>query len=189
MDGLWHDFIPIAFHVDYWDYIGWKDRFASRSYSERQRQHASEQQMRTVYTPGFMYNGQEWRQWFVRRYFDFPEANDTAGKLVADIANRQAVVSFTPITSGERKLEINIALLGFDLETPVQTGENRGQVLKHDFVVLGLRRNRLTFDTNQYVGTIELPKKSTDAPRYAVAIWVSPQGSQRPLQAVGGWLE
>ena len=41
--GVWSQFIPIALHVDYWDYIGWKDRYASPSHAQRQRQYAREQ--------------------------------------------------------------------------------------------------------------------------------------------------
>ena len=75
-DGLWREFIPLAFHVDYWDYIGWKDRFASPKNSNRQRQYARGQSLKTVYTPGFLYNGEEWRGWFIRRFIDLPEGND-----------------------------------------------------------------------------------------------------------------
>src|SRR5437867_10582189 len=39
--GLWRDFVPIAFHVDYWDSLGWKDPFAIKAYSERQRDYAA----------------------------------------------------------------------------------------------------------------------------------------------------
>ena len=35
--GLWKDFVPLAFHVDYWDYLGWRDPWGSREYSNRQR--------------------------------------------------------------------------------------------------------------------------------------------------------
>ena len=59
--GLWRDFIPLAFHVDYWDYIGWVDRFASPAFTARQYRYAAQQSMRTVYTPGFFNNGKEWR--------------------------------------------------------------------------------------------------------------------------------
>jgi len=43
-EDLWSGFVPIALHVDYWDYIGWKDPYASREYSQRQRQIAAERQ-------------------------------------------------------------------------------------------------------------------------------------------------
>lgn len=73
-EGLWEEFIPIALHVDYWDYIGWQDRFASKQYSQRQRQYAREQSLKTVYTPGFVYNGKEWRNWFAKRFLISPMA-------------------------------------------------------------------------------------------------------------------
>src|SRR6059036_3501 len=52
--GLWRDFVPIAFHVDYWDSLGWKDPFAIKAYSERQRDYAASWRSRSVYTPGFV---------------------------------------------------------------------------------------------------------------------------------------
>ena len=187
-DGLWQTFIPLAFHVDYWDYIGWEDRFASPAHTARQRIHAQEQSMRTIYTPGFMYNGKEWRQWFVRRYLDFPETG-TVGKLTVDINQQTASVTFNPAAAGGVHLDVNIALLGFDLETQVKAGENVCDVLKHDFVVLGSARNARTPRWGEYTVMIQLPERSNDAPKYGVVVWVSPAGSQRPLQAVGGWLE
>lgn len=39
--GLWNSLIPVAFHVDYWDHIGWKDRFSDAAFTERQRRYAS----------------------------------------------------------------------------------------------------------------------------------------------------
>ena len=56
-DRLWREIIPIAFHVDYWNYIGWQDRFSSPVYSERQRHYARNKGLSTVYTPGFLLNG------------------------------------------------------------------------------------------------------------------------------------
>ncbi len=58
---LWQRLVPIAFHVDYWDYIGWKDRFSQSEFSARQRQYVKENALPTVYTPGIMSNGKEWR--------------------------------------------------------------------------------------------------------------------------------
>ena len=63
---LWHEVVPVAFHVDYWDYIGWKDRFASPVYGNRQRDYARNRHVGTVYTPGFVLAGKEWRSWFRR---------------------------------------------------------------------------------------------------------------------------
>jgi len=51
------DVLALAWHVDYWDYIGWKDTFASAAYSDRQRSYARHQRERMVYTPQAMVNG------------------------------------------------------------------------------------------------------------------------------------
>ena len=53
------DIIALAFHVDYWDYIGWKDIFASPAYTDRQRAYAFAGGRRMVYTPQMVINGQE----------------------------------------------------------------------------------------------------------------------------------
>ena len=47
--GLWTDFIPIAFHVDYWDYIGWQDPYAYSRYTQRQYRYQENNNIRSVY--------------------------------------------------------------------------------------------------------------------------------------------
>lgn len=65
--GLWDEFIPLAFHVDYWNDLGWPDRFASKTFTDRQREYARQGYLSSVYTPGFVLRGDEWRGWFMRR--------------------------------------------------------------------------------------------------------------------------
>ena len=57
---LWRRYVPIAFHVDYWDYLGWTDRYADPRHAARQRQYARQGGVRTVYTPAFIVNGRAW---------------------------------------------------------------------------------------------------------------------------------
>src|SRR5262245_15218825 len=61
--GLWKDYVPVALHVDYWDYLGWRDRWGSKAFSDRQRTYAQLWQSDSIYTPGFVLNGKEWRAW------------------------------------------------------------------------------------------------------------------------------
>jgi hypothetical protein len=49
--------IPLAFHVDYWDYIGWKDPFSKAEFSERQRKYSQIMNLRGSYTPQLVING------------------------------------------------------------------------------------------------------------------------------------
>src|SRR5882724_9692041 len=61
--GLWKDFVPVAFHVDYWDYLGWRDPWSSKTFTDRQHAYARAWRSDSVYTPGFVLNGKEWRTW------------------------------------------------------------------------------------------------------------------------------
>jgi hypothetical protein len=186
-DGLWSEFIPIAFHVDYWDYIGWKDRFGSAQNSNRQRRYAKEQSLNTVYTPGFLYNGQEWRGWFVRRFMDLPEGGKP-GVLTLEVTDKLARARFSPPTQSSDGFVLNVALLGFGLNSEVTAGENRGRKLPHDFIVLGVQTANFEPQDGDYQTQTALPKSNITAPRYGVVAWVSRGGKQAPLQATGGWI-
>ena len=55
--------VPIALHVDYWDYIGWKDTYAREAHSARQRKMAKLARAAMVYTPQVLLQGQDFRRW------------------------------------------------------------------------------------------------------------------------------
>ncbi|MFP6683030.1 MAG: DUF1223 domain-containing protein, partial [Gammaproteobacteria bacterium] len=155
--------------------------------SNRQRQYAREQSLKTVYTPGFLYNGQEWRGWFVRRYMDLPEGGNP-GELKLDISDNFARARYSPQESSNDHLVLNIALLGFDLNSQVTAGENRGRELPHDFVMLGLETVNLKLRDGYYETETALPTSHITAPSYGIVAWVSKHGRQAPLQATGGWM-
>jgi len=183
---LWSHFVPLAFHVDYWDYIGWKDPYASKEYSQRQRRYAHQFNERTVYTPGMRKNGEDWRSW---RFFGNPEtkANGDAGKVSITINNDSFTAHYIPSPENidAKNLQLNVAILGVGLSNDVTRGENRGKTLEHDFVVLGISRYS-SGGANQWKG--KLPEASVDAPSYAVAVWVTEGQQLAPIQATGGYL-
>ena len=183
--GLWRDFIPVAFHVDYWDYIGWPDRFASPAFTARQYVYAQQQSMRTVYTPGFFNNGKEWR-WRSHQLGNAKKA-DPVGVLSLEVEDQTAKVRFDT-NENNRKLSANIVLLGFDIKTDVKAGENTGRTLTHDFVVLSIEEAPLTSGQGGYSGTLPVPESGIHAERYALVAWVTTRDNQDPIQAVGGWL-
>src|SRR5262245_60556333 len=135
---LWMDFVPAAFHVDYWDYLGWRDSFGSVEYSDRQRTYAAQWKSRSVYTPGLVLDGKEWRARFNRD--ELPRASTQAiGVLTASSSDgKQWLLRFEPIAAKASVFDFHGVLLGFDLSSDVKTGENRGRKLQHDFVVLAL---------------------------------------------------
>ena len=179
-DGLWQNFIPVALHVDYWDYIGWKDRFADPAYSARQRQYAREQSLKTVYTPGFTYNGEEWCNWFGKRKMDFASGN-MPGVLKLELTDNQATVSFNPSEITRDKLNVSLALLGFDLETKVNAGENKGKKLPHNFVVLAINSANIEWKDNQYIAHLNIPTSQIKSNRYGIVAWVNNSREQKPL--------
>jgi len=187
-DDLWSRLVPVAFHVDYWDHLGWKDRFSDARFSRRQRAYAGLWGHGVVYTPGFVLNGREWRGGPFRgslRLADGP----APGRLRAMVDGRRVAVRYRPDAPAERPLVAHVAVLGFDRETAVDAGENRGRTLHHDFVVLAYRTLRLASDPDKgLTATAIIPEVTGASGRTALATWVSARGSPAPLQATGGWL-
>jgi hypothetical protein len=132
------DVIALSLHVDYWDYIGWKDPFAQRAHTERQRGYSRALSQRYVYTPQMVVDG---------ALQDVGSDRAAIDKLI-DKA-RRAQVGPTLSVAGEgaqRVLRISSAnanaaatiwLVGFDRkhETPVRAGENSGKRLANHNVV------------------------------------------------------
>jgi len=135
---------PLAFHVDYWDYIGWKDRFSKAEFSDRQRKTAAFGGAGYVYTPQFVMNGRDFKGWDNSR---LNESIETTQKFASranlslnavteangDItlkANAQAVKP-----ADAKNTDVFIALYENKLVSQVKAGENSGRELKHDYVV------------------------------------------------------
>lgn len=137
--------VPLAFHVDYWDYIGWKDAFAKAEFSDRQRRAARLQNSNTVYTPQFMLNGADFRSWFRdNRLKDQLAKNHREQAAIemmlrlSNAKNKQLKLS-TTIKPNSNSLDKNhdlyIAVYENGLKTAVKAGENKGRELTHDYVV------------------------------------------------------
>ena len=136
--------VPLAFHVDYWDYIGWKDRFGRPGFADRQRTLVGLQGSRTVYTPQIMFNGKDARGSTTGGQFDNgirelaakkPAANiSLRGQLAADSIEVAVGVNLTD-ESSRKDAALYIALSENNLVSRVTAGENKGVSLKHDHVV------------------------------------------------------
>ena len=178
---LWKRVVPVAFHVDYWDYIGWKDRFADATFGERQRRYARQGRAGGVYTPGLFVDGREWRGW--RRGRQPQSSGAMTGPLTAVIDGSSVEVTFASAT-GQKAERVFLALLGMDRTTVVRAGENRGRTLRQDFVVLDLQEQRLDEAQQR---SFSIPR-DPDAGRQALATWVTDASGLNVLQATGGWL-
>ncbi len=187
--GLWKDFVPIAFHVDYWDYLGWRDPWASKEFSDRQRAYAEFWRSDSVYTPGLVLNGKEWRTWAT--YKNGPAStSDRPG--VITVKSSDAIhwdVSFSPTKLFNQGYALHAALMASGLRSDVKAGENRGRRLEHDFIVLTLASVTLTNHNGSFGGQFEIAAKDSANAHLALAAWVTQTGRRDPLQATGGWIE
>ena len=88
-----------AFHVGYWDYIGWVDRFAAPAYTNRQREVAARNNLRSIYTPQVVFNGRDWPNWSIG--LNQPNAREPARAniTVQQLGADQFEASVTPITN------------------------------------------------------------------------------------------
>lgn len=135
--------VPLALHVDYWDYIGWKDPYAKREFSLRQRKFTQLQRMAFVYTPQVMLQGRDFRGWGSKAFDEAlarinaqpAKANLKLAILGAD-ANGLEVEAAAELVQASATADLYLAAYQSRLESRVSAGENRGRVLSHDYVVL-----------------------------------------------------
>jgi len=181
--GLWRDFVPVALPVDYWDRLGWADRLASREFTARQYAYAEAWGATTVYTPGFVLDGREWRESAGRKP---PAAGTKAGVLKVEIGEGRVRVTFAPAVATPGNYEVHVAVLAGGIISQVKAGENRGETLAHEFVARSLTAHPLAAGAAEFA----LPgDRAPDGKRHALAVWVTRPTSLEPLQATGGWLD
>ncbi len=180
------DLLALSFHVDYWDYLGWKDRFSSADYTRRQRMLGANNQQRTIYTPEFFVNGMEARG-----------ANNILSKIQK--ANQQEAPLDLRLTVERDDVELVVALhspasrntvgqvhhryLVYEnnLSTDVKRGENSGEVLHHQQVVRYMSPPQNLQADNQHRIVID---PDWQVENIGVAVLVTSPGDQHYLQAL-----
>lgn len=134
--------VPLALHVDYWDYIGWRDRFADARFSARQRESVRRGGGRVVYTPQVLLDGRDFRPWN-----DAAAFTQALGRIAAKPAQARLTLNAAE-KSGTWSIRLEgrtvprkgratayLAIYENGLETEVRAGENAGARLRHGQVV------------------------------------------------------
>ncbi len=133
--------IPLAFHVDYWDYIGWQDPYANPRFTLRQKTHSARNGLPTIYTPQLVLSGKNLRP----RFLLSPKlasinADKAPLRLQLEVAETPAGdldvgvrVDWLEAPSGDARLYL--ALTEDGLRSSVEAGENAGRHLSHEHVV------------------------------------------------------
>jgi hypothetical protein len=167
-----------AFHVAYWDYIGWKDRFAQPVFSTRQKDIATQNHQSGVYTPQLVRNGRDWHDYQQVTEPQLPSRASISLQRVGETDGFEARV--VPVDA-QAAWTAYWTVTEDGHSSRVKAGENAGEFLKHDFVV------RQYTPVGQYQGPqvlkfFALPAQA-DHPR-RINLVVSSAGNRLPLQAL-----
>jgi len=126
--------VPLEWHVDYWDSLGWPDRFDDARYTQRQRELAGRSAQHIIYTPEVALDGHEWPEW--ARGLPAPSAARAPMQLslrVSPGARLHVLLRGTPITGNGWRAYFVVTEDG--LNSAVRAGENNGVVLHHGYTV------------------------------------------------------
>lgn len=171
---------PLSFHVDYWNYLGWKDPFSDPAYTRRQRQYGQAMALSSIYTPQMIVNGTD--QFVGHR-------QDTADKIIEKALNTSVPVRVELQVTGwadgplliayktinaRSDMNLHIALVERGLKMNIARGENKGKTLHHENVVRVFK----TVDPGEGQMTIQ-PPKDVDRGQASVIAYVQEADTMR----------
>lgn len=127
-DRLW-----LGFHVDYWDDLGWRDRYSDARYADRQREISVRTAPQRIYTPEVVLEGREYRGWRA----GVPAAGGATGPvLTVELQGERPRYRLKAQLDGaDANVRLYAAITEDGLHQRVLAGENRGRLLQHDRVV------------------------------------------------------
>lgn len=171
--------IPISFHVDYWNRLGWTDPFSSNSYSSRQRWYGQHLPGHSVYTPQLVVNGKEETVGNNRKavislvqkeLLVGPVTTLSIGEIVID--KNSVSFQYTTVNAGKDAL-LNIALVQKQVITRIKAGENDGVTVTNRNIVRSFNTQPLNGDGSAHVSR-PTDFKNSD---YALVVFVQDRNS------------
>lgn len=186
--------VPLSLHVNYWDYIGWRDPYAQQRFADRQRKLAQVMRAKIIYTPQVMLQGQDFRRWGSGGAFDEAVARINARPPGASIAlalrggqpDSLAVEVRAELLDRAQEADVGLYLATYEnkLVSSVSAGENRGRTLAHDYVVFEWL-GPIPFSGGRIDERRALPLPPGAAPTHSgVAAFVQNRRSAEVLQAL-----
>ena len=175
------DVLALAFHVTYWDRLGWPDRFASADFTARQHDLAQRAGSAQVYTPQVLANGRDWRGWP-----QLPAAAPgitTAPTLTLARDGDSVTAQIQGQAGAAGQFGGYWVVLEDQHHNQVRAGENAGQTLRHDHVVRLLKPVPAWTAALGSSAQLSVSRGAPEHPR-RVAFVVTDGATQRPLQAL-----
>lgn len=184
--------IALAFHVDYWDRLGWKDRFAAPAWTERQYAMARANRSRLVYTPQVLVQGHDFRDWQGKgsaAALAAVSAKPARARIAIEAQPQHGTIavkaSANVPASGDRKnAALFIALADSRLVSDVKAGENAGVRLTHDHVVRAMRGGVAANASGDVNSDVALPTPAESGVATTVVAFVQNTENGDVLQAL-----
>ncbi len=158
------DVIPMALHVDYWDYIGWKDTFGQAKFTKRQKGYARAAGKRMIYTPQMVIAGQEHvvgnKPGQVSRLIKSHKAQDTGIDLKVSRSGNKVLIEAEADRPSKRPMWVQLVRLRDLASVDIKRGENAGKKITYSNIVSDWQRID-TWDGDSPL-SISRPVKGTD---------------------------
>ncbi|MEO5734679.1 MAG: DUF1223 domain-containing protein [Rubrivivax sp.] len=181
------DVLALAFHVDYWDRLGWADRFATHSATQRQYDLASLAGRSGVYTPQVIVGGQDWRSWPRLPAAQPAGASATTVNVSLVRDGDRVTAQVAPGEAAGKALAGRFsgywAVLEDSYQSNVRAGENSGETLRHDHVVRQYQPVESWRVSEGLKATLQVSSGVAEHPRRVVFVVTDP-ATAKPLQAV-----
>ena len=189
--------VLLAFHVDYWNQLGWPDRFSQAAFSARQREVAARASRGVVYTPQVVLDGRALNQTYtfdaVERRLGAINSGPALASITADPTTEsgkvqvRAQIRLTDLAA-RADAEAWVALFERGLSSRVTRGENAGKVLDHDFVVRELAGPfAIGPDGRARIDQVIALRPDWNGPHIGLAIFVQRRGDGSTLQALSSY--
>lgn len=156
------DIIALALHVDYWDYIGWKDSFANPAFTQRQRAYAKAAGTRTIYTPQMIVGGRDHlvgtKPMELAKLID--EHADTADAVSVRLSRKgdRLVITATPEARVPSDLVVQLVTYTPKATVDIRKGENAGRKLVYHNIVRDWIAVGRWDGTGVYEATVQVPR-------------------------------
>lgn len=154
--------IALSYHVDYWNYIGWKDSFSKEEFTNKQRKYSSKFYNSTIYTPQLVVNGKEHfvgsdKQKLNKKISQYSKQKPISNISLSEVKKEDAIVSFGYKIEGLKSNNyLRVVLVIDERKTSVKRGENRNRELVNSNIVIAEKKFKVENPSGN--GAIIIPK-------------------------------
>lgn len=172
------EIIPLSYHVDYWDYIGWKDPFASKQFTKKQRFYGHKFNSSSIYTPQLVINGKEHivgsdRTNIIRKIEHKLKSKKNPNTItLKNVAKQNSNIDFSYHIDGNiENKNIHFILVLNEKTTSVKRGENSNRTLTNNNIVVKEEIKPIANNNGTY--SLEIPKIVTEKDSLKLVVLIS----------------